>query len=88
MHQAVLFTEKAYEIKNGRPNIEKEIDRISINKDSAEIAFINGSTIEAVVCSDNARGARANILILDESRLMSKTTNSESSYSFLDKSQS
>ena len=86
MHQAVLFTEKAYEIKNGRPNIEKEIDRISINKDSAEIVFVNGSTIEAVVCSDNARGARANILILDESRLMSKTTIQKVLIPFLTKS--
>ena len=72
--QATLFVEKAKEIKDGRPNIEKEIDYIFVNKDSALITFKNGSTIEAVVCSDNARGMRANILILDESRLMNNET--------------
>lgn len=68
--QAISFAKKINEIKNGRPNIENEIEDISITKDGALITFKNGSTIEAVVCSENARGARCNILILDESRLM------------------
>lgn len=74
IRQAILFAQKANEIKDGRPNIEKEIKDISIGKDYALIEFFNGSTIEAVVCADTARGMRANILILDESRLMNETT--------------
>jgi len=54
-----MFASKLYEIQNGRPNVEREIDTISINRDSAIIKFKNGSTIEAVVCADTARAARA-----------------------------
>lgn len=86
MHQATMFASKLYEIQNGRPNVEREIDTTSINRDSAIIKFKNGSTIEAVVCADTARGARANILILDESRLMSKATINNVLMPFLTKS--
>lgn len=72
--QSNLFLNKVYEIMNGRPNIEKEIESISIGKELGVIKFYNGSTIESVVCSDNARGMRANILIIDESRLMNENT--------------
>lgn len=72
--QSNLFLNKIYEIMNGRPNIEKEIESISIGKELGVIKFYNGSTIESVVCSDNARGMRANILIIDESRLMNENT--------------
>lgn len=70
--QALKFIEKIYEIKDGHPNIEREIDSIKTSKDNGSIRFKNGSVIEAVVCSDSARGGRANIVIYDESRLMSK----------------
>lgn len=83
MRQAVLFLDKIYEIQNGRPNIEREISIINISKDSGFIEFTNGSTIEAVVCSDSARGMRANILILDESRLMSEDTINKALIPFL-----
>lgn len=74
IRQSNLFLNKIYEIMNGRPNIEKEIENISIGKELGVIKFHNGSTIESVICSDNARGMRANILILDESRLMNDDT--------------
>ena len=72
--QSNLFLNKVYEIMNGRPNIEREIESISIGKELGYIKFYNKSVIESVVCSDNARGMRANILILDESRLMDDDT--------------
>lgn len=71
--QAVIFLRKAYEIKDGRPNIEREIRNIKTNDNGGEISFWNGSTIEAVVCSDSARGNRANIIIFDESRIMNQS---------------
>lgn len=69
IRQAIIFLNKVYEIKDGRPNVEREISGIHITKDGGIIDFFNTSSIEAVVCSDNSRGLRANIVIIDESRL-------------------
>lgn len=70
--QALSLIKKAEEIREGHPNIALEIGYIRVNKESGVIFLKNGSTISAVVCGDNARGRRSNILILDESRLMDK----------------
>lgn len=83
--QAVIFLQKANEVKEGRPNVEKEISDIHANKDGGIITFHNGSSIEAVVCSDSARGNRANIVILDESRLMNENIINGSLLPFLTK---
>ena len=40
--QSNLFLNKVYEIMNGRPNIEKEIESISIGKELGVIKFYNG----------------------------------------------
>lgn len=83
IRQAVLFINKVNEIKDGHPNIEREIEDVSVNKDGGIITFRGGSKIEAVVCSDNARGHRANIVICDESRLMDKEMINRSLMPFL-----
>ena len=41
--------------------------------DKAEIKFKNGSVIRVVASNDNARSGRANILILDEFRMIDLT---------------
>lgn len=51
--------------------INKEIDSISTSKKTG-VVFVNGSTIECVTANDNARGARANLIIVDEHRLVKK----------------
>lgn len=83
--QANEFFKKIYEIQNGRPNIENEIESAFITRDYGEIKFHNGSAIEAVVCGDTSRGMRANILILDESRLMDEHLISQALVPFLTK---
>lgn len=54
------------------PNLRKEIKDIKCNGNEAKVIFKNGSTIEAVVSGDNSRGYRANVLIIDEFRLVDK----------------
>lgn len=71
--QATLLIGKAIELRREHPNIDREIEgEIKINKDQARILLKNGSTIETVVCGEGARGERANIMIMDESRGMNK----------------
>ena len=73
IRQAVLLVKKAQDLRDTYPNIDNEIAEMSMNKDYAIIKLHNGSQIETVVASENARGARCHILILDEGRLMDKT---------------
>ena len=44
------------------------------NGTKAQIVFYNTSVIQVVTASDNARGKRCNVLLLDEYRLISKET--------------
>src|SRR5690625_3105124 len=54
------------------PNVKREIEEIRTGNNDVRVVFRNGSTIEAVTSSDNARGYRAHIIILDEYRLIKK----------------
>ena len=51
-----------------------EIDRrnTNLNGIKAQVMFLNGSYIKVVTASDTARGNRANLLILDEFRMIQK----------------
>lgn len=51
-------------------NLRLEIKTVVINQADAFIEFKNGSRIKVVTASDSGRGARANILIVDEFRLV------------------
>lgn len=51
--------------------LKSEIEKINISQNLSFVKFKNGSRIRVVTASDNARGARANILIIDESRMVS-----------------
>lgn len=50
----------------GSDNLCREIESSTVSANKAEIHFNNGSWIKVVTPSDTARGARANILIVDE----------------------
>lgn len=56
------------------PALAFEIDMkaTKINGTNAEIIFKNGSYIKVVTASDSARSARANILVIDEFRMVKK----------------
>lgn len=58
------------------PNLKNEIDynATKFSGQDAKIVFKNTSTIKVVTASDNARSNRANILIVDEFRMVKKDT--------------
>ena len=58
----------------GSDNLKREIESSTIGANKAEIVFKNGSWIKVVTASDSARGKRANVLIIDEFRLVDKDT--------------
>ena len=58
----------------GSENLKNEIESASVGQNRAEIVFKNGSWIKVATASDSGRGMRANILVLDEFRLLDKTT--------------
>ena len=62
------------ELKINSKELTAEIDdkQSTINGTNAQIVFKNGSYIKVVTASDTARGNRANILLLDEFRMISK----------------
>ena len=55
-------------------NLRLEIEDYQMNQSIAFIQFKNGSRIEVVTAGETGRGARANIIIVDEFRLVDLTT--------------
>ena len=75
--QATLVLEKInLDLRPRSPELCAEIDEkeTKINTATAIMQFKNTSVIKVVTASDSARGNRANVLLLDEFRLMSKET--------------
>jgi hypothetical protein len=54
----------------GSCNLNNEISNKSVGQNNAMIEFHNGSWIRVVTASDSGRGARANILLVDEFRMV------------------
>lgn len=73
--QSINVLEKILlELKPNSPELASEIDdkNTKINGTNAQIVFKNSSYIKVVTASDSARGNRANLLLLDEFRMISK----------------
>lgn len=58
----------------GSENLRREISYYTVGTNKAVIEFYNGSWIKVVTASDSGRGARCNILIVDECRLVNLDT--------------
>ena len=58
----------------GSDNLRREITYASVGANKAVIEFANGSWIRVVTASDSGRGARANILVCDEFRMVDLDT--------------
>lgn len=56
------------------PLLRNEIGTILISTTAATVEFKNGSSIKVVTASDSARSNRANILLVDEFRMVNKDT--------------
>ena len=75
--QAILVLEKiTQELKPLSPELRTEINEkeSKMNGTEAQIVFNNYSVIKVVTASDSSRGNRANILLVDECRLVPKET--------------
>ena len=75
--QASLVISKIIEeLEPKSPELRAEINQkdTKITPNMAQVVFNNGSIIKVVTASDSARGNRANVLLLDEYRLINKRT--------------
>lgn len=73
--QSINVLEKILlELKPNSPELAAEIDekQSKVNGTNAQIVFKNSSYIKVVTASDSARGNRANLLLLDEFRMIAK----------------
>ena len=62
----LLVTEKIEkELMNMSPNLRREIKKIQSNQNHVEVVFSNSSSILVTACTDNARGLRATLIIVD-----------------------
>lgn len=66
----LIITQKIKDLCNRYPMLRKEISDIKTNSNDCYVMFKNGSKIEAVTSTDNSRGFRGNVLVLDEFRLI------------------
>lgn len=58
------------ELMNMSPNLRREIREIKTGQNETIVFFKNGSTIEAINASQNTRGRRCHILVVDEYRMI------------------
>ena len=75
--QSINVLEKILlELKPASEELRAEIDekQTKINGTNAQIVFKNTSVIKVVTAGEMARGNRCHVLLLDEYRLISKTT--------------
>jgi hypothetical protein len=68
----LLLSEKLTSLRDTHLNVEREIDHITVNSNTYEAIFFNGSKIKVVPSSDSARGSRGNHIVIEESRLVPK----------------
>ena len=61
------------ELRQRYPAINREILEIKTGLNETIVKFRNGSNIMVCTASENSRGLRANLVIVDESRLVSET---------------
>lgn len=65
-----IISEKIQGFYNDSPNVRREIKDMNSKSNEPEVIFKNGSKIFVVAANDNARSHRANVLIVDEFRLV------------------
>lgn len=73
--QSINILEKIkIELIPNSPLLKNEIENLVISNTNAYVDFKNGSSIKVVTASDSARSNRANILLVDEFRMVNKDT--------------
>lgn len=64
--QATSVLKKIEELRPNSPNMKREILDIRTGSNNAECTFHNGSVIRVAVSNDNARSARAHVILVDK----------------------
>lgn len=81
---SLIITEKIEkELMNMSPNLAREIKKINQSNGEVSVLFHNGSSIVSTVSNENARGLRANMLILEEFRLIKEDVLNDTLLPFL-----
>ena len=70
LKQAIEVVGKIQDMMGSSPNLTREIDDIKTSPNNAGIYWKNGSTIRVAASNDGARGLRANLIIVDEFRIV------------------
>lgn len=68
--QAIEVIEKIDDMRKDSPNLTREISDLSTSSNNPKVEFHNGSWIKVVASNDGARSKRANILVVDEFRMV------------------
>ncbi|MGG0308437.1 terminase large subunit [Priestia megaterium] len=68
--QAREVIEKIDDLRKNSPNLAREISDLKSSSNDAKCEFHNGSWIKIVASNDGARSKRANLLIVDEFRMV------------------
>jgi hypothetical protein len=68
--QAREIVEKIDDLMKSSPNLQREISDIKTGSNDPKVEFNNGSWIKVVAANDNARSKRANLILVDEFRMV------------------
>ncbi|WP_442636598.1 terminase large subunit domain-containing protein [Rossellomorea marisflavi] len=68
--QAREIVEKIDDLRKSSPNLQREILDIKTGSNDPKVEFHNGSWIKIVAANDNARSKRANLILVDEFRMV------------------
>lgn len=70
LKQAREVIEKIDDLRKNSPNLQREISDLKTSTNDPKVEFHNGSWIKVVASNDGARSKRANLLIVDEFRMV------------------
>lgn len=68
--QAREIIEKIDDLRKNSPNLQREISDLKTGSNDPKVEFHNGSWIKIVASNDNARSKRANLILVDEFRMV------------------
>lgn len=70
--QAIEILEKISDMRINSPNLAREIEDLKTSGQSPKCSFRNGSWIRIVASNQGARSKRANVIVVDEFRMVDK----------------
>lgn len=70
LKQSREVIEKIDDLRKNSPNLHREISDLKTSTNDPKVEFHNGSWIKVVASNDGARSKRANLLIVDEFRMV------------------